>query len=65
MTLVDPVIAADGYTHERIAIECWLQNHETSPVTSANLAYTRLVPNVIIKSAIALQQLQFSGLRVS
>ena len=68
VTLVDPVIAADGYTYERSqgsAVECWLQNHETSPVTSAKLAHTRLVTNVVIKSAIALQQLQFSRLRIS
>ncbi len=65
VTLVDPVIAADGYTYERAAVQSWLQDHETSPVTSAQLAHTRLVPNVIIKSAIALQQLQFSRLRIS
>ncbi|DBB18084.1 TPA: hypothetical protein ACH3X3_003067 [Trebouxia sp. C0006] len=53
VTLVDPVIAADGYTYERTAVQCWLQTHETSPVTSAKLAHNRLVPNVIIKSAIA------------
>jgi len=65
VTLVEPVIAADGYTYERAAVQLWLQNHETSSVTSAKLAHTRLVPNVIIKSAIAIQQLQFSRLRIS
>lgn len=65
MTLVNPVIAADGYTYERSAVQCWLQNHETSPVTGVKLAHTRLVPNVVIKSAIALQQLQFSRLRMT
>ena len=59
------MIAADGYTYERAAVQLWLQNHGTSPVTSAKLAHTRLVPNVIIKSAIAIQQLQFSRLRIS
>ncbi len=65
MTLVEPVIAADGHTYERAAVQRWLEDHETSPVTSAKLAHTRLVPNVIIKSAIAIQQLQLSRLRIS
>lgn len=27
----DPVIAADGHTYDREAIEMWLRNHDTSP----------------------------------
>ena len=27
----DPVIAADGHTYDREAIEMWLRNHNTSP----------------------------------
>lgn len=30
----DPVVAADGTTYERRAIEVWLQNHTTSPKTN-------------------------------
>eukprot|EP00903_Cladosiphon_okamuranus_P008181 g7880.t1 len=29
----DPAVAADGYTYERAAIERWLSDHDTSPVT--------------------------------
>jgi hypothetical protein len=29
----DPVIAYDGHTYERAAIENWLENHQTSPRT--------------------------------
>ena len=35
--MVDPVIAADGHTYERAAIQQWLQTHPTSPVTSCHL----------------------------
>jgi len=31
--MIDPVIAADGFTYEREAIELWLQGHDTSPRT--------------------------------
>ncbi|KAL0032981.1 hypothetical protein WJX77_009350 [Trebouxia sp. C0004] len=54
VSLVDPVVAADGHTYERSAAE-WLQTQVTSPVTGAMLPHTRLVPNVIIKGAIASQ----------
>lgn len=30
----DPVIAADGHTYDREAIEMWLRNHDTSPKVS-------------------------------
>jgi len=53
--LVDPVVAADGHTYERSAAELWLHTQVTSPVTGALLPHTRLVPNVIIKGAIASQ----------
>ncbi|CBJ33611.1 protein kinase [Ectocarpus siliculosus] len=33
----DPAVAADGYTYERTAIECWLSEHDTSPVTGKAL----------------------------
>jgi len=32
-----PVIAADGHTYERHAVEQWLQHRTTSPVTGAQL----------------------------
>ena len=50
--MVEPVIAADGHTYERAALEEWLLQHVTSPVTGDFLPHTRIVPNVLIKSAI-------------
>jgi len=50
--MVEPVIAADGHTYERAALEEWLLHHVTSPVTGDFLPHTRIVPNVLIKSAI-------------
>ena len=51
--MVEPVIAADGHTYERAALEAWLLHNFTSPVTGDFLARTRIVPNVLIRSAIA------------
>ncbi|DBB07755.1 TPA: hypothetical protein ACH3X3_009173 [Trebouxia sp. C0006] len=50
--MVEPVIAADGHTYERSAMEHWLQQNDTSPVTHLPLPHKRLVPNVVIRSAI-------------
>lgn len=58
----EPVIAADGHTYEKLAMECWLQQHDDSPVTGAMLQHKRLVPNVIIKNVIAQQQQQLQQL---
>lgn len=54
----NPVIAADGHTYDKVAMEQWLQQHDSSPVTGSMLRHTRLVPNVIIKNIIAQQQQQ-------
>ena len=51
--MVDPVIAADGHTYEHSAMEHWLQGSSTSPVTADKLPHTRLIPNVLVKSALA------------
>ena len=50
--MVEPVIAADGYTYEKDALEEWLQHNSTSAVTGNLLPHTRFVPNLLIKSAI-------------
>ncbi len=52
----DPVIAADGHTYERTAMEIWLQQHQTSPVSGKELKHSRLIPNLAAKSAIGTQQ---------
>ncbi|DBA96197.1 TPA: hypothetical protein ACH3X3_002397 [Trebouxia sp. C0006] len=52
----EPVIAADGHTYERAAVQDWLLHHKMSPVTGVSLAHTRLVPNVLIRSVLARHQ---------
>ena len=56
----DPVLAADGHSYERTAIEEWLKLHATSPLTNLPLPHKQLVPNRAIKSALESMQL-FSG----
>ena len=58
VVMVDPVIAADGHTYERVGIEQWLLHKSSSPVTGVPFSHTRLIPNVLIKQAIACQQQQ-------
>ncbi|KAL0041132.1 hypothetical protein WJX77_005804 [Trebouxia sp. C0004] len=52
VNMQDPVIAADGHTYERQAMEDWLTCHNTSPVTGQNLHSLRLIGNVAIRCAI-------------
>ena len=45
----DPVMATDGQTYERAAIEQWFQTHNTSPYSGAILTSKVLTPNWAIK----------------
>lgn len=49
----DPVTTADGHTFERLAIERWLQAHDTSPMTGARLIHTQLAPAIALRQLIA------------
>jgi hypothetical protein len=49
----DPVIASDGHSYERAAIEDWLLQHHTSPSTGAVLPSKVLLPNHALRQAIA------------
>ncbi|XP_073986233.1 WD repeat, SAM and U-box domain-containing protein 1-like isoform X2 [Rhodnius prolixus] len=50
----DPVIATDGYSYERSAIEAWFLNgHSTSPMTNNCLTTTNLEPNIELRQAIS------------
>eukprot|EP00300_Choanocystis_sp_HF-7_P027512 c32644_g1_i1.p1 GENE.c32644_g1_i1~~c32644_g1_i1.p1 ORF type:complete len:273 (-),score=47.72 c32644_g1_i1:89-871(-) len=50
---MDPVVAVDGHTYERSAIEEWLKTHNTSPKTNEKLPNTQiLIPNRAIRSQI-------------
>jgi hypothetical protein len=48
----DPVMTCDGQTYERKAIEYWLQNHDTSPVTNLKLQSKNLIPNFVVKKIV-------------
>jgi hypothetical protein len=49
----DPVIASDGHTYERCAIEQWFERARTSPVTNEPVPDVCLLPNHMAKSMIA------------
>lgn len=48
----DPVIDPDGNSYEREAIEGWLRQNGTSPITRAPLSINDLRPNRALKQAI-------------
>jgi len=50
--MTDPVIAPDGHTYERYAIEDWLKINKTSPVTNLPLTSNNLIPNIALRSTI-------------
>lgn len=56
--MVDPVVDPEGHSYERQAIEKWLANHSTSPITRSPLSVDHLTPNRALKEAIQ-QLLQF------
>lgn len=49
----DPVIAVDGHTYDRCAIEEWFsKGNKTSPKTSEVLTHLNLIPNYTVRSLI-------------
>lgn len=54
-----PVVAADGHTYERSAIEAWVSSQlaarqqPCSPITGQPLAHTQLCPNHFMRSVLA------------
>ena len=48
-----PVVAADGFSYERCAIERWLESHDRSPKTNETLADRTLRPNLDLQSLIS------------
>ena len=50
--MVDPVIAADGHSYERSAIDEWFENKVTSPITNLPLDSTALLPNYTLLTQI-------------
>lgn len=51
-TMRDPVTASDGYSYEREAIERWLSQKNTSPITNAIMPNNNLVSNHVLRSLI-------------
>ncbi|XP_053327303.1 WD repeat, SAM and U-box domain-containing protein 1 [Spea bombifrons] len=48
----DPVMASDGYSYERTAIENWISTKRTSPMTNLPLENLLLTPNRTLKMAL-------------
>jgi hypothetical protein len=48
----DPVIADDGFSYERKAIQDWFEKSHISPVTGLDLVTTKLIPNRALKNTI-------------
>jgi hypothetical protein len=48
----DPVISNDGFTYERLAIEEWLINNNTDPLSRNTLTKSDLKSNIIVKNII-------------
>eukprot|EP00927_Polykrikos_kofoidii_P056390 TRINITY_DN50511_c0_g1_i1.p1 TRINITY_DN50511_c0_g1~~TRINITY_DN50511_c0_g1_i1.p1 ORF type:complete len:637 (+),score=88.69 TRINITY_DN50511_c0_g1_i1:298-2208(+) len=48
--MTDPVVSADGYTYERIAIARWFETSRKSPVTGQSLPHTDLAPNHSVRT---------------
>ena len=49
---MDPVVAADGHTYERVAITRWLKTSNKSPMTGSILLHKGLVSNYGLVSSI-------------
>ena len=48
--MVDPVLATDGYTYDRAAIEEHFKRSDYSPMTNEILESKRLRPNMVLRS---------------
>ncbi|KAK9829560.1 hypothetical protein WJX72_006490 [[Myrmecia] bisecta] len=53
VVMSDPVIAADGHTYERSAIEEWYSRHDTSPMTNDVVESKLLISNMLMRRLIA------------
>ena len=49
--MIDPVLASDSFTYEKVAIEEWLGKNSTSPMTRKQMN-TTLTPNQAMKTRI-------------
>ena len=51
--MADPVVASDGFTYEREAIELWMKGHDVSPNGGQPFEHKMLTPNISIRKMIA------------
>ena len=58
----DPVLLGNtGHTYERVAIESWLRNNNTDPLTNQSLNSSELIPNKALGRAIKRHVLREGG----
>lgn len=50
--MTDPVIASDGFTYERKALQEWFKRSNHSPLTGAVLANINIIPNHALRHTI-------------
>jgi len=50
--MFNPVIGPDGHTYEKEAIEKWLINNNSSPITKAPMFVHDLIPNIALRNTI-------------
>ncbi len=48
----DPVLAQDGHTYERDAIEEWIRKTGTSPITRQPISIQHLISNITVKKIV-------------
>jgi hypothetical protein len=48
-----PVLASDGHSYEKTAIELWLNSHDVSPLTGEKLDGQLIIPNNTLKELVA------------
>ena len=53
MPMQDPVIAPDGISYEKKAIEKWFTKKHTSPVSGKTFKHTFLIPNHNLRNVIS------------
>jgi len=49
---LNPVVASDGHSYERAAIEKWFERHDTSPRTGERLVSKDIIPNHNLRSQV-------------
>ncbi len=48
----DPVVAADGFSYERLALEKWFRSRASSPMTNLPLPTRLVFPNNSMRQAV-------------